>query len=136
MARRNNGNDTNGERRRGERFPIQEEVQYSLVGPGERFVRGTGTTLNFSKTGIEFTTEGLLPLGRAIEFSVNWPAELNAQCALKFVGKGRVVRAADDRAAVEIFHYEFRTRRKQSEGQAMLVDSKRDGHAARRTPPD
>jgi hypothetical protein len=39
---------------------------------------------------------------------------------LKFVGKGRVIRAADDRAAVEILHYEFRTRRKQSDGRAMV----------------
>jgi hypothetical protein len=113
-----------GERRRGRRFPIREQVQYKVLGPGAQFIFGTGTSLNFSKTGIEFTTEELLPLGSEIEFSVNWPAELNAQCALKFAGKGRIVRAAEDRAAVKIYHYEFRTRRKQKdEGAVRAVDS-------------
>ena len=118
VARLDHGNDQgSGERRRGKRFAIRERVQYKVVArPGAQPIRGTGTSLNFSTTGIEFTTEWPLPPGSEIEFSVNWPAELNPQCALKFVGKGRVVRAADDRAAVAIEHHEFRTRRKQSDG--------------------
>ena len=73
---------------------------------------GTGTTLNFSSSGIQFTTESQLPVGRNIEFSVNWPVELDGACALKFVARGVVVRSAVDYAAVRIYNHEFRTRRK------------------------
>lgn len=86
-----------------------------MLGPGSQSRCGTGISLNFSKTGIEFTTEDLLPPGSVIEFSVDWPVDLNTQCALKFVGRGCVVRSHDDRAAVEIHGYEFRTRRKHNE---------------------
>jgi hypothetical protein len=136
VARRDYGKyGGSGERRRGDRFPIRQPVQYKLIGPGAQSIGGTGTSLNFSKTGIEFTTEALLPVGGEIEFTVNWPAELNAQCALKFVGKGRVVRAATDRAAVKIYQYEFRTRCKQSDGPPALPPDVLNGGVARRLPP-
>jgi hypothetical protein len=110
-------------------------VQYRLVGPGAHLIRGTGVSLNFSRTGIEFTTNVPLPVGGEIEFSVNWPAELNAQCALKFMGTGRVVRAADDRAAVKICKYEFRTRRKQSAEPRVMQPEVLDGTDTRTLPP-
>jgi hypothetical protein len=75
-------------------------------------LQGTGRTLNFGSTGILFTTEEALPLGRNVEISVNWPARLDGTCALQFVALGRVVRAEADRAAIRIERYEFKTRRR------------------------
>ena len=66
--------------------------------------------MNIGSSGILFTTEERLPLGRTVEISVNWPARLGGTCPLKFVAVGRVVRAEIDRAAVRIERYEFRTR--------------------------
>jgi hypothetical protein len=38
---------------------------------------------------------------------------LNENCALRFVAEGRVVRTAENSAAVKIGRYEFRTQRVQ-----------------------
>jgi len=97
------------DRRGTSRFPLQEEVQYKLVNRSNR-ITGFGRTLNIGSSGILFTTEERLPLGRTVEISVNWPARLGGTCPLKFVALGRVVRADADKAAVRIERYEFRTR--------------------------
>jgi hypothetical protein len=60
--------------------------------------------------GILFTTEEKLPLGRAVELSVDWPARLDGTCPLQFVATGRVVRSEERQAAVRIDRYEFKTR--------------------------
>jgi hypothetical protein len=73
-------------------------------------VTGYGTTLNIGSGGVLFTTEERLPIGRTVELSVNWPARLDGICPLQFVAIGRVVRSEEDRAAVRIDRYEFKTR--------------------------
>lgn len=62
-----------------------------------------------SSSGILFTIEGTLSPGRRLELSVNWPAQLNNQCPLKLVARGKVVRSEPGKAAIEIQQYEFRT---------------------------
>lgn len=97
------------ERRRGKRFPLREQIQYQLSGLRSH-TRGTGVTLNVSSHGILFTTESKLPVGRRVEFTLNWPVEIDCRCALQFVGIGVVVRSSVNQAAVKIVHHEFRTR--------------------------
>jgi len=97
------------ERRGTKRFPLQEEVRYKLWN-GNVVSTGVGKTLNIGSSGALFTTEQRLPVGCVVELSVNWPARLNGTCLLKFVATGRIVRAEEDRAALRIERYEFRTR--------------------------
>ena len=97
------------ERRGTSRFPLREEVRYKML-HGKVVTTGAGKTLNIGSGGVLFTTEQRLPIGRLIELSVNWPARLDGTCPLKFVATGRVIRAEEDRAAVRIERYEFRTR--------------------------
>lgn len=97
------------ERRGTSRFPLREEVKYKLL-HGKVITVGAGKTLNIGSGGVLFTTEQRLPMGRMVEISVNWPARLDGTCPLKFVATGRVIRSEDDRAAVRIERYEFRTR--------------------------
>ena len=97
------------ERRGSSRFPMREEVRYKML-HGKVVTTGVGKTLNIGSGGVLFTTEQRLPVGRVVEISVNWPARLDGTCALKFVASGRVIRAEEDRAAVRIERYEFRTR--------------------------
>jgi hypothetical protein len=52
----------------------------------------------------------MLPVGRTVELSVNWPARLDGTCPLKFVAVGRVIRSEPHRAAVRIERYQFKTR--------------------------
>jgi hypothetical protein len=98
------------DRRGTSRFPLHEDVQYRVLHRAAARTTGTGKTLNIGSTGILFTTEERLPLGRTVELSVSWPARLGGTCPLKFVAVGRVVRADADKAAVRIEKYEFRTR--------------------------
>jgi hypothetical protein len=74
-------------------------------------VEGFGRTLDMSSGGILFTTESVLPHGRMVELSVNWPVLLDGACPLKFVAVGRVLRSDGFSAVVRIEKYEFKTRR-------------------------
>lgn len=97
------------DRRRTNRFPVNEELKYRVLHKSCR-ISGSGKTLNIGSGGVLFTTEEQLPLGRQVEISINWPARLDGTCPLKFVASGRVVRAEQSTAAVKIERYEFRTR--------------------------
>lgn len=98
------------DRRETSRFPVRENVRYTVVHSRALKTSGSGKTLNFGSGGLLFTTEERLPLGRTVELSVNWPALLGGKCPLQFVATGRVVRSESNRAAVKIERYEFRTR--------------------------
>jgi hypothetical protein len=100
----------NVDRRENSRFPLREDVKYTVVHSRALKTIGTGKTLNFGSGGLLFTTEDRLPVGRTVELSVTWPALLEGKCALQFVATGRVVRSESHRAAVKIERYEFRTR--------------------------
>jgi hypothetical protein len=100
------------ERRGTTRFPLHEGLRYRLLYSKGDGVTGSGQTLNMASGGILFTTEALLPVGRSIEISVDWPAQLNGSCPLKFVAVGRVVRSEPGKAAVRIERYQFKTRGK------------------------
>jgi hypothetical protein len=98
------------DRRATGRFPVREAVRYRLLHSKSERVTGAGVTVNFGSGGILFTTQEKLPMGRIMELSVSWPARLGGICPLQFVATGRVVRSADDSAAVRIERYEFKTR--------------------------
>ena len=78
------------ERRGTSRFPLNEDVRYKLS-HGKVITLGSGKTVNIGSGGVLFTTEHLLPTGRTVEVSINWPARLDGVCALKFVASGRVI---------------------------------------------
>jgi hypothetical protein len=78
-------------------------------------------------SGIQFTTESELSIGSTIEVSVDWPALLNGNCGLKFVGMGHVVRSECNRASVKIHHHEFRTRGKSAQPPAQPTDAPQPG---------
>jgi hypothetical protein len=98
------------DRRGTSRFPVREDVKYSLMVSKTDKVSGTGKTLNFGSRGILFTTDEQLAVGSEVELAVNWPARLGGTCPLQFVASGRVVRSDACCAAVRIVRYEFRTR--------------------------
>jgi len=100
------------ERRTSRRFPIEQDLNYKVL--DQRSVApaaGAGKTVDISSGGVLFETEQHLRPGKRVELAVNWPAQLEGGCPLKFVAVGRVVRTEDTRAAMHIEQYEFRTRR-------------------------
>lgn len=98
------------ERRSADRFPIEQEIRYRAVTRRQPDPTGFGKTINMSSSGILFETKEDLTPGKQLEVSVAWPAQLNNRTPLKLVARGRVVRVDDRRAALEIQHYEFRTK--------------------------
>ena len=103
------GKESSNERRASDRFPIEREVRYKVLNRRTGDETGSGRTINMSSNGVLFTTGTFLVPGRRVELSISWPAQLNSKVALKLVARGRVVRAEDASAAVEIQQYEFRT---------------------------
>jgi hypothetical protein len=101
-----NGSD----RRCSDRFPIEREVRFRILGKRGLGEEGKGTTINISSNGVLLVTEKDMQPGRRVELSISWPAQLDNRCLLKLVARGRVARVeADGRIAVEIQQYEFRT---------------------------
>jgi len=98
------------DRRSTDRFPIESELRYKLVDSKGTSDGGLGRTLNMSSSGVLFTSETQLPVGRRVELSVDWPAQLNEHCGLKLVALGRVIRSSAEAAAIRIDKYDFRTR--------------------------
>ena len=105
----NSKSQSQSDRRRSERLPIQREVRYHMLSKRAGDDSGEGATVNMSSAGILFTTSRMLLPGRRVEITISWPAQLNQKCALKLVARGRVVRYEEGVAAMEIQQYEFRT---------------------------
>lgn len=97
------------DRRTTSRFPLVEEVSYKFR-HGKLVGGGAGRCINIGSGGVLFATKTPPPVGRTIELSLNWPALLDGSCPLKFIATGPVVRVEDNRAAMRIDRYEFRTR--------------------------
>jgi hypothetical protein len=97
------------ERRAGDRFPIEREVKYKVLNRKKDDEVGYGKTINTSSDGVLFATDQSLFPGQRMELSINWPAQLNSTVALKLVARGRVVRSAEGKVAIEIHQHEFRT---------------------------
>lgn len=102
------------DRRGSDRFPIEREVRYKVLSKRSNEEAGSGKTINMSSSGVLFTAEHLLIPGKRIEVAISWPAQLNNTTPLKLVARGRVVRADDGCAALEIQQYEFRTQKTSS----------------------
>jgi hypothetical protein len=101
--------ESKDERRRSNRFPVEQEVRYKMLDPEPSEPAG-GHTVDMSGRGVLFTTEQPLPRGTRVQLSVAWPVQLGGTCGLKLVAFGRVVRSDAGRTAMLIDKYEFRTR--------------------------
>ncbi|MGO4881341.1 MAG: PilZ domain-containing protein [Bryobacteraceae bacterium] len=100
------------ERRATKRFAIEQELLYKILDHRATAPEsGVGKTLDISSRGVRFETQQRLKAGKRVEVAVNWPAQLDGGCPLKFVAVGRVVRADERHAAMRIEQHEFRTRR-------------------------
>lgn len=97
------------ERRGADRFPIERDVRFKILNRKNADEVGSGKTINMSSNGVLFSTDLHLLPGKRLELSISWPAQLDSKISLKLVARGRVVRAEEGKAAIEIHQYEFRT---------------------------
>jgi len=97
------------DRRRTSRFPFERAVRYQVLSRKTQFGLGKGQTINMSSSGALISTDHELTLGRRVELSISWPAQLDDTCRLKLVAIGKVVRVEAGKAALEFQKHEFRT---------------------------
>lgn len=104
--------DNHPDRRHSNRFPIIRDLTYRVLSRRDGGVPGEGMTINMSSSGVLFGTTYAPRTGTRLELSINWPAQLNGECALNLVMRGRVTRSEPGRAALQVLQHEFRTRGK------------------------
>jgi hypothetical protein len=118
------------EKRKSSRYPVHQDLQYRVVDHKEGASAGAGLTLDMSGSGIRFSIQEGIQIGRVVEVSVDWPVRLDGTCPMKVVVVGRVVRSEAHWAALSILRYEFRTR---GSGLAQGAALPRDGADATRS---
>lgn len=96
------------DRRTNRRYPLSLSVQYSTRDGGPLF-SGTGRTVDISSSGVCFTTESELAIGRQLRVAIDWPAAMDG-VRLQLVTEGRIRRAEPGCAVMLIQSHEFRTR--------------------------
>jgi hypothetical protein len=90
-------------KRRQQRFPISIPVKY-IVGK----VAGEGVTCDIGSDDLLIKTKCVLPKGRRIELSLDWPATLNDRRSWRLEIQGKILRSNVKGTAVAILNYEFR----------------------------
>lgn len=101
----------NADRRTNRRFSLRLAVKCRRIEP--RFLLDRiiiGESLNISSKGLLFAaTEAFAP-GQVVEAFIDWPMLLDDHIRLTLVVEGVIVRTSQDRVAMRIEKYEFRTR--------------------------
>jgi len=106
------------ERRASQRFRIECNVRYRIVGQDVFEEFGSGKTVNISSGGVLLATDRVLSPGLRVEVEVEWPVKLDNRVSMKLVIVGRVVRSKKNDvalAAVKITRYTFHTAAQRSQ---------------------
>jgi hypothetical protein len=102
---------TSSERRASARYPLNAELEYRILTPGQESWVRLGRTLNMSRSGLLFQTEEFLENGSPVELWIDWPArppELERWLRIW----GWVVRQRERSVAIAIRQYSFEQHRK------------------------
>jgi PilZ domain len=102
-----------GDRRRFRRYPLDTDLTYRIrcVGPDLRIF--SGRTLNMSRNGLLFTTQGspsVSEIGSRLELQVSWPADGQMLENRLACLHGTVVRQYAGSVAIAIARFTFRDR--------------------------
>jgi hypothetical protein len=97
------------ERRNKSRFPLRRDMRYRLLEGSTIVATGNGETVDMSSGGVAFEAEQQLSTGAFIELSISWPVLLDANCPMRLVTFGRVVRGDGGKTVCTVDKYEFRT---------------------------
>ena len=114
--------NTEKEKRKKNRFPIERELRYKMAERGVVIATGSGKTLNMGSGGIAFTAEQQLTPGAFVELSVSWPAVLADNCPMRLIIFGRILRCTGFKAVCTIDKHEFRTQSRTVQPAAVRSD--------------
>ena len=98
------------DRRSRQRFSLRLPGRFGRIGPRSLLDRIViGQSVNFSSTGLLFTTsEAFLP-GQAVKACIDWPIRLHHRVRLTLIVEGLVVRSKGNYTAMHIEKYQFKT---------------------------
>ncbi len=88
------------ERRAAPRVSIDCSVRYQTHADPTR--DGRGHTIDMSSTGVAFTTESPLPENTEVTLYLTWPVRLKGDIAVQLSVHGKVIRAAQTKAAMQL----------------------------------
>jgi hypothetical protein len=97
------------EKRRKFRFAIQRDLRYKMAEDGLVVAAGSGQTIDMGSGGVAFVADQAITPGTYAEISISWPVLLDANCPMRLIVFGRVLRSNGRKAVCTIEKYEFRT---------------------------
>ena len=95
------------DRRYNQRYGVQMSIHFRVSQRGVASRWGSGTTGDFSSTGVRFRCRRPLPVGAHIEMVVDWPAMQEGTRPIHLHATGLIVRANGNEAAVRMTSYRF-----------------------------
>src|SRR5690242_18442534 len=98
---------TTKERRFNQRFGVHMPIHFRVSQRGAASRWGSGTTGDFSSTGVRFRCRRPLPVGAHIEMIVDWPAVQEGNRQIHLHATGFIVRANGNEAAVRMTSCRF-----------------------------
>ncbi len=98
------------ERRANSRFPMQMDLRYRYAHRRTKGRVHAGVIEDISSSGLRFTAEEAVEVGRRLEVSMDWPVRLDGAIPLQMVVTGTVVRCSGAEVALRIHSHEFKTR--------------------------
>jgi hypothetical protein len=93
------------ERRAEVRVQLEWPSQYQTHGESKQ--TALGHTIDWSRAGVSFTTDGLLSTDTNVTLHVAWPIRLAGDVAVQFRAHGRVVRVEETKAAMQVEEISF-----------------------------
>ena len=97
-----------GERRLADRYPIDVDVSYKVVGTTNTGESGFGRVVNLSSTGLIAECQPSLQAGLDVELIVTWPAQYGRGAGLKLHATGHTVRTDGNCTALRLDESAFR----------------------------
>lgn len=89
------------------RFPISMPLEYQLMRRNKPWVKGRGTTINLSSTGVLFESQNCFHTGDLLRLVLDWPIHVD-RIDMVLVIEGRIVRTSGMCAEAEILKHILR----------------------------
>ena len=96
------------DRRRSARYPLKLHFRYRILEGPQVVARGSGTTMDISRSAVRFHTTRVLPAESRVELIVNWPVLFGGFDPIELRVVGTVVERRGANTVMRIAHWGFR----------------------------
>ena len=96
------------DRRQSARFPLELHFRYRVLDGLRTVAKGSGTTVDISRTGLRFRNSRSLVPGTRMELVVNWPVRFGGFYPMELCILGTIVQCRHGDAVMRIGAWHFR----------------------------